>query len=103
MTNNNNAIKACWLVMLSMGVGVARWNGPVKALYHNEKRKIISSYNKHNTNIVDHHHHHHHRSTRSVTLGSELATRKYRSRKTQAESMKKVMDMNCFGPSTLKF
>ncbi|KAI3686255.1 hypothetical protein L1987_79929 [Smallanthus sonchifolius] len=89
-----------WLVVASIGAvealkdqGVARWNGPLKALHQHAKTKIVSSYNK---SIAD-------RSSRSLIVGSELGGGKYRSKKTKAEAMKKVMDMNCFGPSTVRF
>ncbi|KAF5807376.1 hypothetical protein HanRHA438_Chr05g0242141 [Helianthus annuus] len=89
-----------WLVVASIGAvealkdqGVARWNGPIKALHHHAKTKIVSSYNR---SVAD-------RSSRSLFVGSELAAGKYRSKKTKEECMKKVMDMNCFGPSTVRF
>ncbi|KAM0018528.1 hypothetical protein Hdeb2414_s0026g00675041 [Helianthus debilis subsp. tardiflorus] len=92
---SSSAIKT-WLVVASIGAvealkdqGVARWNGPLKALHHHAKTKIVSSYN---------------RSSRSLFVGSELAAAgKYRSKKTKEECMKKVMDINCFGPSTVRF
>ncbi|XP_023730369.1 uncharacterized protein LOC111878083 [Lactuca sativa] len=101
------AIKA-WLVVASIGTvealkdqGVARWNGPLKALHHHAKTKIVSSYNK---SISD-------GSIRSLFVGAESssslsaaeAAGKYSSKKTKAERMKKVMDMNCFGPNTVRF
>ncbi|KAI3673754.1 hypothetical protein L6452_39884 [Arctium lappa] len=91
---NGAAIKA-WLVVASIGAvealkdqGVARWNGPLKALHQRAKTNILASLNK---SVAD-------RSTRSLIVASESASRKCRSKKTKAESMKKVMDMNCFGP-----
>ncbi|KAD4385992.1 hypothetical protein E3N88_26161 [Mikania micrantha] len=91
--SGGSAIKT-WLLVASIGAvealkdqGVARWNGPLKALQNHAKSKIVSSYNK---SVAD-------RASRSLIVGSELAARKYRSK---ATSMQKVMDMNCFGPST---
>ncbi|KVH99130.1 Protein of unknown function wound-induced [Cynara cardunculus var. scolymus] len=101
---NRAAIKA-WLVVASIGAvealkdqGVARWNGPLKALHNHAKTNILASLNK---SVAD-------RSARSLIVASEsssasLAARKFRSKKTKAESMKKVMDMNCFGPNTVRF
>ncbi|KAK1407064.1 hypothetical protein QVD17_38675 [Tagetes erecta] len=89
-----------WLVFASIGAvealkdqGVARWNGPLKSLHNHAKSKVVSSYNK---SVAD-------RSSRSIIVSSEMSAGKYRSKKTKAESMKKVMDMNCFGPSTVRF
>ncbi|KAL8243484.1 hypothetical protein R6Q59_009742 [Mikania micrantha] len=94
--SGGSAIKT-WLLVASIGAvealkdqGVARWNGPLKALQNHAKSKIVSSYNK---SVAD-------RASRSLIVGSELAARKYRSK---ATSMQKVMDMNCFGPSTVRF
>lgn len=96
---SGSAIKA-WLVVASIGAvealkdqGVARWNGPLRSLHNHAKTKIVNSYNK---TIAD-------RSSRSIIIGSELKGGNYRSKKTKAECMKKVMDMNCFGPNTLRF
>ncbi|KAJ0765723.1 hypothetical protein HanPI659440_Chr08g0306751 [Helianthus annuus] len=97
---SSGAVIKSWLVAASIGAvealkdqGVARWNGPLKALHHHAKTKIVSSYNK---SVAD-------GSARSLIVGSELAAGKYRSKRTKAETMRKVMDMNGLGPNTIRF
>ncbi|KAK9072299.1 hypothetical protein SSX86_008732 [Deinandra increscens subsp. villosa] len=94
---SSGAVIKSWLVVASIGAvealkdqGVARWNGPLKALHHHAKAKIASSYNRS-------------AAGRSLIVGSELGAGKYRSKRTKAETMKKVMEMNCLGPNSLRF
>nr|GFA15061.1 hypothetical protein [Tanacetum cinerariifolium] len=94
--SNRAAIKA-WLVVASIGAvealkdqGVARWNGPLKALHQHAKTKIVNSYKKYS--IDDHY-------ARSFGVGSEMMVGKYRSKKSKVECMNKVMEINCFGPN----
>ncbi|KAM0043781.1 hypothetical protein Hdeb2414_s0010g00345361 [Helianthus debilis subsp. tardiflorus] len=93
---SSGAMIKSWLVAASIGAvealkdqGVARWNGPLKALHHHAKTKIVSS-------VAD-------GSARSLIVGSELAAGKYRSKRTKAETMRTVMDMNGLGPNTIRF
>ena len=88
--SNRAAIKA-WLVVASIGAvealkdqGVARWNGPLKALHQHAKTKIVNSYK--NSSYA-----------RSFGVGSEMMAGKYRSKKSKVERMNKVMEINCFG------
>lgn len=81
-----------WVVAASIGTvealkdqGVARWNGPIMELQQHAKTKILGSY-----------------CSRSVfSVGKYLG--EYRVRRRNEESMKKVMDLSCFGPNTVRF
>ncbi|GKA94344.1 2-nonaprenyl-3-methyl-6-methoxy-1,4-benzoquinol hydroxylase [Tanacetum coccineum] len=83
--SNRAAIKA-WLVVASIGAvealkdqGVARWNGPLKALHQHAKTKIVNSYKKYS--IDD-------RYARSFGVGSETIVGKYRLKKSKVEPIK---------------
>ncbi|PWA79979.1 hypothetical protein CTI12_AA201220 [Artemisia annua] len=94
--SNRAAIKA-WLVVASIGAvealkdqGVARWNGPLRALHQHSKTNIVNSYK--NSSYA-----------RSFGVGSEMMVGKYRSKKSKVERMNKVMEINCFGPNSVRF
>ncbi|KAK1435662.1 hypothetical protein QVD17_01428 [Tagetes erecta] len=77
---SSGAVIKSWLVVASIGAvealkdqGVARWNGPLKALQHHAKSKIVSSYNK------------------SVARSLLVGVGKYKSKRTKAETMKKLL------------
>ncbi|GJT33087.1 hypothetical protein Tco_0923506 [Tanacetum coccineum] len=89
------AARKAWLVAASIGAveaskdqGVARWNGPLRELHRHAETKLTSSYLK--TTLC---------STLQVT-GGEYRTIKST---TKDGSMNKVMEMNYFGPNSVRF
>ncbi|PWA89301.1 hypothetical protein CTI12_AA034760 [Artemisia annua] len=84
------AVRKAWLVAASIGAveaskdqGVARWNGPLRELHRHAETKLTSSYLK---------------TTLCSMTGGE-----YRMKRTKDGSMNKVMEMNYFGPNSVRF
>ncbi|KAL4580249.1 hypothetical protein LXL04_016435 [Taraxacum kok-saghyz] len=97
---NGGAVRKAWVVAASIGAvealkdqGVARWNGPLTELHHHFKTKLVD------------------RSSRSLCTSTKFSycssavgtTGKFRVKRAKGESIKKVMDMSCFGPNTVRF
>ncbi|KAI3703862.1 hypothetical protein L1987_74058 [Smallanthus sonchifolius] len=97
-------VRKAWIVAASVGVvealkdqGVARWNGPLVELHQHAKTKVIASCCN---ATVD-------RSSGWLFTGSKFYScsraGEYGVKRRSEESMKKVMDVSCFGPNTVRF
>ncbi|KAK1418060.1 hypothetical protein QVD17_27198 [Tagetes erecta] len=96
---SGEAVRKAWIVAASIGAvealkdqGVARWNGPIMELQQHAKTKIVGSYCSRWVKYC---------STSSV--GGYNYNYNYKVMRRSEESMKKVMDVSCFGPNTIRF
>ncbi|KNA24892.1 hypothetical protein SOVF_011370 [Spinacia oleracea] len=69
--------------------GYARWNYPLRSLHHRVKTNLRSSFSKTAA------------SSSASEMGSEISKRAMM-KKTEMK-IKKVMEIDCFGPSTIRF
>ncbi|GAA0174817.1 hypothetical protein LIER_28127 [Lithospermum erythrorhizon] len=90
-----NASRKAWIVAASIGAvealkdqGIARWNYPLRALQQSLKSKIFASY-----------------QSQRIPLSQSIVssqTKIQNMRKTDI-SVKKAMELSCWGPSTVRF
>jgi hypothetical protein len=87
-----SSTRRAWIVAACIGAvetlkdqGVCRWNYPLRSLQQCAMNNIKSYYQA---------------KKLSATSSSAVSDKKKRSKE---ESMRKVMDLNCWGPSTIKF
>ncbi|MCD7471568.1 ubiquitin-specific protease ubp14 [Datura stramonium] len=85
---------SAWIVAASIGAvealkdqGFARWNYALRSLHHYAKTNLIASNNT---------------SARRFSTGSPAVVSGEKFRKTE-ETLNKVIDLSCWGPSTVRF
>ncbi|KAL5548029.1 hypothetical protein UlMin_003260 [Ulmus minor] len=84
--------RRAWMVAASIGAvealkdqGVCRWNGVLGSLQKHVKNKIVRSY-----------------SSQAMKLSAPSISSKIVKR-SKEETQKKVMELNCWGPTTVRF
>lgn len=89
-----SATTKAWVVASSIGaveamkdqLGVCRWNYVLRSLQQHVKNNI-RAYNQ----------------ARKLSCASAAAVSNKVKKRSKEESMRKVMDLNCWGPSTIRF
>lgn len=90
--------RKAWMVAASIGavealkdqLGFCRWNYGLRSLHGQAKATLVS-------------YHHHHRSTNTATSSvSQPSLGRAKVNKAE-ESFDKVMDLSCWGPSSVRF
>lgn len=89
-----SATTKAWVVASSIGaveamkdqLGVCRWNYILRSLQQHVKNNI-RAYNQ----------------ARKLSCASAAAVSNKVKKRSKEESMRKVMDLNCWGPSTIRF
>ncbi|KAA0046885.1 hypothetical protein IC582_014393 [Cucumis melo] len=89
---SRSAVCRAWFVAASIGAvealkdqGVCRWNNVIKSLQQHGKTKVRSYYQA---------------KKLSASSSSAIA---YQINKSREDKMRKVMDLSCLGPSTIRF
>ena len=92
-----NASRKAWIVAASIGAvealkdqGIARWNYPLRALHQRVKTKISTSYQSQSRPLFQ-----------SISVSSQQM--KVEKMKRREKSVKKAMELSCWGPSTVRF
>ena len=91
----SGAPKKAWIVAATIGVvealkdqGICRWNYTIRSLHQHVKNNIRSFTQ---TKMI---------SSSSAAISDKLREEK---RRKKEENMRKVMDLNCWGPTTVRF
>nr|XP_043627496.1 uncharacterized protein LOC122599100 [Erigeron canadensis] len=99
--SSGEASRKAWLVATSIGMvetskdqGVARWNGPFRELHQRAETKLSSSYLK--TSSFSHF-----LFTSVISSSSWKTSTAIKSK--EESMMNKVLEMNCFGPNSIRF
>ncbi|XP_031104346.1 uncharacterized protein LOC116007829 [Ipomoea triloba] len=97
---SGGAKKAAWIVTASMAAvealkdqGFARWNYPMRTIHQHAKSKVAAAYQARRSSSA---------LSPSSTAVSGKVMREAKMRKSE-RNFNRVMDVSCFGPSTVRF